>query len=91
LSLDSLVAASPDQASCLLTSEAVLLSLQTGEYFGLNDVGASIWSLIGQPRTIADIRDALLAEYDGVDEDVCTTELFDFLERMAALGLIEVR
>jgi hypothetical protein len=90
LSLDTVIVASPDQTSCLIDSEAVLLSLQTGEYFGLNDVGASVWAAIQRPRTVAEIRDALLTEYDGVDETACTAELLDFLERMLALRLVEV-
>ena len=91
LSLDTCVVASPDQASCLLAGEAVLLSQRTGEYFGLNAVGAAIWTAIQQPRTIAAVRDELLTEFDGVNEDVCTSELLGFLERMLALGLVEVR
>jgi len=91
LSLDARVVATSEQASCFLASEAVLLSLRTGEYFGLNEVGASIWTAIQLPRTIAAVRDELLAEYDGVNEEACSTELLGFLERMLALGLVEVR
>jgi hypothetical protein len=91
LSLDSEVVASPEQASCTLASEAVLLSLRTGEYFGLNEVGARIWTAIQLPRTIASVRDELLAEYDGVSQDVCSTEVLSFLDRMIGLGLVEVR
>src|SRR4051794_18067016 len=89
LSLDTRVVASKDQSSCFLASEAVLLSLQSGEYFGLNDVGASIWRLIQQPRSIGELRDELLIEFDGVDEHTCVLEVREFLERMRALGLVE--
>ncbi|MFK7848124.1 MAG: PqqD family protein, partial [Rhodothermales bacterium] len=33
-----------------LEGEAVLLNIQSGRYFGLNEVGTSIWSLIKEPQ-----------------------------------------
>jgi hypothetical protein len=91
LTLDTCVVAAPDQASCLLESEAVLLSLRNGEYFGLNEVGASIWQIIQCPRTVTEVRDELMAEYDGVDAEVCAAEVLGFLERMVTLGLVDTK
>lgn len=52
-----------------LDGEVVLLSLASGTYFGLNAVGVQIWSfLAGHSRSIAEIRDLLVAEFDVNEE-----------------------
>ena len=44
--------------------ETVLLDLAIGTYFGLNPVGARIWQLLGEGKTLADVCTALLAVYE---------------------------
>lgn len=87
LSLHSEVLASPQQVSCEVAEEAVLLSMRNGEYYGLNEVGASIWKLIQQPRRVIDIRDELLDLYSGVDESECEQQILSFLNEMVSLDL----
>ena len=61
-----------------------------GKYYGLKAVGARIWELIQQPRTVAEIQTAILDEYD-VPEEQCTCDLQALLRQLASEGLIEVR
>lgn len=51
-------------ASKLLKDEAVLLDLKEGLYFGLNEVGARMWALISEGKSLAEVCDTLLVEYD---------------------------
>jgi len=88
---DTRFLASPNQVYCEVASEAVLLSLETGEYFGLNEVAASVWRLIQTPRTVAELRDALMLEYEGVDEVTCLEQTIALLEEMTTLGLVDTR
>lgn len=74
---------------CDLNGEAVILSLKTGKYYGLNAVGARIWELIQFPVCASAIEDAILAEYE-VEGDLCRREVAAFLSKMAAEGLIEI-
>ena len=90
LSRESVVVASPQQVSCDVDNEAVMLSMHDGEYYGLNEVAASIWRLIQQPRTLLQIRDALLSEYDGIDADECERAVTQFVSKMIGLNLIEI-
>ncbi|HEY9644108.1 MAG TPA: PqqD family peptide modification chaperone [Coleofasciculaceae cyanobacterium] len=85
----SLVTVNPNQVSSDLAGEAVILNLQSGTYYGLNAVGASIWSLIQSPTAIDQIRDALLQEYD-VEPEVCDRDLHQILEDLYSVGLIEI-
>lgn len=86
---DSIVKAANQQVSCDLAGEAVILSLTSGQYFGLNEVGARIWNLIQEPKTVGTVLDAVLEEYD-VALDQLERDLFALLEQMVVNDLIEV-
>ena len=90
ISTRSIVLASSDNASTEIAGEAVILNLQSGLYYGLNAVGARAWALLQQPRTVADIRDELLSEYD-VEPEQCEADLIDLLAALSAEGLVEIR
>ena len=84
------ITAAADQASVDLDDEAAILNLKTGIYFGLNEVGAWVWRLIQQPRTVAEIRAAMLAEFEVAPDD-CQRDLQALLRDLAQHQLIEVR
>ena len=65
---DTVVVASPDSVSADMGGEQVILNLASGVYFGLDEVGARIWSLIEKPRRLSSIVETLLAEYE-VEQD----------------------
>ena len=86
----SIVVASADQVSCDLSGEAAILNLQEGAYYGLNEVGSRIWALLQQPRTVEEIRDCLLEEYD-VEATRCEHDLLALMQQLAAVGLIDIQ
>ena len=90
LSTTSVVVAAKDQVSSDLAGEAVILSLQTGMYYGLDQVAAHIWELLRTPTAVADIRDAIVQQYD-VEVEQCERDILSFLHQLAEQGLIEVR
>ena len=90
LSAHSIVAASPHQVSCPLGDEAAILNMKNAIYYGLDAVGARIWDLLQKPRSVGEIRDTLLEEYD-VEAERCERDLLGLLEKMRSEGLVEVR
>jgi hypothetical protein len=44
--------------------EVVILDLETGTYYGLDRIGARIWSLLSAGRTLDEVRQAILAEFE---------------------------
>jgi len=78
-----------EQVSCDLAGEAAILNMKNGVYYGLNPVGARIWNLIQQPKTVSDVLHTLLEEYE-VDSDRCERDLVELLQKLAAQDLIEV-
>jgi Coenzyme PQQ synthesis protein D (PqqD) len=89
VNLATFVKSSPNQVSCELQGEEVILNLQSGVYYGLDSVGAVIWKLIEEPRTVASIRDAMLEKFE-VDAERCEKDLFVLLSRLSEEGLIEI-
>jgi hypothetical protein len=89
ISTRSIVTAVKNQVSCDLSGEVVILNLDDGVYYGLNAVGARIWSMLETPQTVGAIHTALLAEYD-VDSRECEEQVSTLLADLAAHGLIEV-
>jgi hypothetical protein len=90
LSASSSVVATKDQVSSDLGDEVAILNLEAGTYYGLDAVGARIWSLIQEPRTVEEIRDVLVSEYE-VEPDRCESDLIALLQSLEGEGLIEVR
>jgi hypothetical protein len=90
LSLQSTVIVSSQQVSCPLGDEAAILNMKNSVYYGMNPVGATVWNLLKQPQTVAQIRDAILEEYE-VEEKRCEQDLLSLLEELRSEGLIEVR
>ena len=84
------ISISGDLVSCDLNAEAVVLNLRSGTYYGLDPVGARIWNLIQTPRTVQEIRDILLQDYE-VEPDRCEGDLVALLEKLANEGLVDVR
>lgn len=89
LTSQSIVVAAKDQLSCALGGEAAILNMKDGIYYGLDPIGADVWNLIQTPQRVADLREAMLRNYDVVPE-LCERDLIALLENLFSKGLIEV-
>ena len=72
-----------------LAGEAVLLQIDTGEYFGLDEVGNRIWQLIVEVGDLDGVRERMIAEYD-VDANELSADLDRLLADMVERKLVEV-
>lgn len=72
-----------------LEGEAVLLNLNSGAYFGLDDVGTRMWSALTTSPSIQAAYDSLLAEYEVAPEQL-SGDLDTFIEKLVAQGLLEL-
>jgi hypothetical protein len=77
----------PEVLSRVLAGEAVLLDLQSGTYFGLNDVGTRVWELLKEPKTKDELRAVILAEYE-VTEAELDADLERILGELVGRGLV---
>ena len=90
ISLQSVVVAGKDQIACSLGEDVAILSTRNGVYYGLDPIGARVWKLLQEPRSVDEICLTLLDEYE-VGAERCEADLFDLLQRLSVEGLIEVR
>ncbi len=72
-----------------LDGEAVLLNLDSEEYFGLDSVGTDIWQAVTGDANIEEAFDALQAEYD-VDAGQLRADMSEFIQELLNAGLITV-
>ncbi len=90
ISDSALVVATKDQSSCPLGDDTVILDLKAGLYFSLDNVGAMIWQLIQQPKSVKQLREAILETYE-VEPEVCERDLLALLRELATRNLVEIR
>ena len=89
LSNRTVVVATRDEVSCKLGEEAAILGLKNSVYYGLNAVGARIWELLREPKSLEEVQSTILNEYD-VSLEQAEGDLRQFLRGMMAEGLIEL-
>jgi hypothetical protein len=88
--LHSVVVIANTAIATKISDEMVILDMQQGIYYSLNAVGARIWSLMEEPRSVQAICDALIAEYEVMPEQ-CEQEVVSLLQQLIASQLVEVR
>jgi hypothetical protein len=69
--------------------ETVLLHLESGEYFGLDEVATRIWQLILEKGDLAEVEAAMQAEYEA-DAAVLAADLNRVVGELAAKRLIAI-
>ena len=65
-----------------------MLSIERGEYYGLNEVGSRIWELIEEPVSVSSVCGSILEEFD-VDRPKCEKTVLEYLNQLQDLGLLK--
>jgi len=89
ISINSVLLASREQVSCDFNGESVILSLMNDSYYGLDAVGSFVWSLIQEPKTFGQVKQAILANYE-VDPGECERDLLELINDLLDNGLVQV-
>ncbi len=79
----------PGQVYADLAGELAILDSKSGIYYGLDPVGARIWSLILEFKTVDEMRATLLEEYE-VDPAQLEGDMAHLLGDLFTKGLIQV-
>jgi len=72
-----------------IDGETVMMSIENGEYYGLDDIGSRIWELIARPIKVSDLIDTLLERFD-VDRETCEIDVLKFLNELNEDRILEV-
>jgi O-acetyl-ADP-ribose deacetylase (regulator of RNase III) len=90
LSPESIVTVAKEQLTANIGEEFVILNMKNEVYYGLQGVGMRVWQLIQKPQRVADLREALLEEFD-VEPARCERDLLELLTKLLAEGMIELQ
>ena len=75
---DTVIQRKPDLLFNEIDGEVVMLSVENGEYYGMDQIGSRIWELLERPMEFKILVDTLLKEYL-VSEKQCKEDTLKFL------------
>jgi len=82
---DTVLARSDQVLEADIDGEKVMMSIEQGEYYGLDAIGSEIWALFDTPRSVADVCAQILTRYNVSPED-CERDVIAFLSDLVADG-----
>jgi hypothetical protein len=86
----SVIARSLEQESSYLDGEAVMMNVETGNYYNFNEVGTRIWKLIEEkPLSIEEVAGKIFGEFE-VTKEVSTEDTIKFVKKIYEWGLVTV-
>ena len=87
ISATTLISRSPSVLTAEVDGEVVMMSIEQGRYFGLDDIGSDIWKRIEPPCSFASLIDALAADYEA-DRATIAADVQILLGRMAEQDVV---
>lgn len=89
INLDTVINRNLEIDDADLDGEKVMMNLDKGEYFMMNEVGSRIWEIVERNISVKSIIEVLQSEYE-VDEETCKETVVEFLGRLKNADLIKV-
>ena len=86
---DSTLKIRPQVLLCEVDDEAVVLDPESGQYFGLDEIGSRVWSLLQSEGRLGKIEELLLREYE-VPADRLHRDLAALIAELVRHGLVEI-
>ena len=87
---DTIIARSAQLTSVDVKDETVILDMGSGQYYGLEGVGARIWQILEQPTTFHELCRLVVAEYE-VEDGVAEQDIAELVGDLGEKGLVEIR
>ncbi|MCE9582348.1 MAG: PqqD family protein [Planctomycetes bacterium] len=72
----------------VVDGQAVILSLGTERYYGLDEIGTRIWELLASGKTLAETAEAMAKEFDAPAATI-ESDIRALLAELVREGLIE--
>jgi hypothetical protein len=90
LRLSNVMARADGLATAEVDGEVVALSIDSGSCYGFDKIATHIWKLVETPKTVSELCEILISEYN-VDAQTCEHDVLDLLEELCAEGLLVVK
>ena len=85
----TVISRSPAVLTAEVDGEIVMMSIEQGRYFGLDDIGSDIWKRLDTPRSFAELINRLASDYDA-DQATIAADVRDLLSRMAEQDVVRL-
>jgi hypothetical protein len=85
----TVISRSPSVLTAEVDGEIVMMSIEQGRYFGLDDIGSDIWKRIEPPCSFAALIDGLAADYEA-DRAAIAADVQALLDRMAEQDVVRL-
>ena len=85
----TMISRSPSVVTAEVDGEIVMMSIEQGRYFGLDDIGSEIWKRIEPPCSFATLIDGLDAEYEA-DRATIAADVQSLLGRMVEQDVVRL-
>jgi len=89
ITMHSSVIRSSDPLAEPVDDELLMADIDSGKYYGLNDIATAIWQNLEKKITVEDLCKRLCESYE-VNPEQCSTEVLAFLKELQTRNLISV-
>jgi hypothetical protein len=89
ITTDTIISRIEEIVASDIDGETVMMSIENGKYYGLDDIGSRIWELIEKPIRVSDLIDTLLGRYE-VDRKTCERDVLKFLNELNEDEIVQV-
>lgn len=79
-----------DHVSAPLAEWLVMMDIDAGKYYMLDDIASVIWTRLAEPTSVTDLVASLCSRYD-VPPSRCEAEVLPLLTKLHEKGLVEQR
>ena len=87
LNKNTLLARNPDLIGADMDGEMVMMSIDKGAYYGINNMGSWIWNLLENEMTVLAIIDSVCDAYE-VEAKRAHKDIMEFLNNLLEHGLV---
>ncbi len=89
INLETEIVRSNNFITSTVDNEVMMMSIEKGVYFSLDDIGSLIWEQISEPTHVSALCTHLSTQFN-VDLNQCQTDTLAFLNDLAAEDMIHV-
>lgn len=89
LTAQSFIVRNSQMVTSNIDGEIVMMSVENGEYYGLDEIGSRIWELLEKPIVVDNLIITLLNEFE-VEHHQCYADTLDFLNDLFEKNLVNV-
>lgn len=77
----------PDIIATDMDGETVMMSIEQGQYYGLDGIGSFLWEQLAVPASLEELCQRVLQAFE-IDETTCRADVSAFVEDLIEKGVL---